>query len=114
MIAYRQNPTTVVRRVAVFDQSPAPVLKTTTTYYRYDWIKAEQVALSGRVPPPPQSAAKSFLQVKPTLDRIVALTREGNLAELRRLKISAYNSRQELLIRYRDLCIKALSRSPIR
>jgi hypothetical protein len=112
MLSYRYNaPSVYTPRVAVIDTTP-PVDKRNL----YDWEAAKSIAERGIIPAAPRFPATNSAppSYQYALDTVVQNARAGNVKELKEMQFKLYNNRWRLIVRYRDLCVKALLRSPFK
>jgi len=112
MLAYRYNaPSAYTPRVAVYDPTP-PVDKRNL----YDWETARSIAERGIIPAAPRFPAttSALPRYQGALDIVVQKARAGEVKELKEMQFKLYNNRWRLIVRYRDLCVKALLRSPFK
>jgi hypothetical protein len=69
----------------------------------------EAAAREGKVPHTPDFSAATHERFRPKLAEVVALVKEGNLRGLKAFEIKANSSSPKAILRYRDLCVLALS-----
>lgn len=76
---------------------------------RYDWSGAEEKAAKGILPAAPDFSAPTHERFRPLLAEVVKAAKDGNLIELKKMKISPVSSSPKAVDKYRQICIKALT-----
>lgn len=79
---------------------------------KYDWEAAEALAASGKVPERPDFSAPTHKYYKTHLDAFYELAQKGDLNGIvkypKKFKTEPYCSSRTPMLRFRDLCVKAL------
>jgi hypothetical protein len=78
---------------------------------RYDWTGAEEKAEAGKIPPKPDFSAATHKPFLPLFEQITAALKASDPAKaLRAIEIKTTSSTPKAMDRYRNLCLKAVSR----
>ncbi len=89
---------------------PDPRYRSPAGRNEYDKSKAEEWVKAGKIPPPPDFSAPTHANYRRHLAEVVELARQSDLDGLRRLQqnIKPESSSRISIVRYLDLCIRAL------
>jgi hypothetical protein len=86
-----------------------PAKKKTVGKGRYDWAGAEEAALNGKVPSPPDFSAPTHKYYVPKLAEVVKMVKAADLKGLRGYKINGENTSPTAIKRYLACALVALT-----
>jgi hypothetical protein len=76
---------------------------------RFDWTGHEDAAKRGTMPPKLDFSADTHTRFRPTLAKIEAAAKAGDIKALKAIEINPVSSSPKAMIRWRDMCVTALA-----
>ena len=76
---------------------------------RFDWTGHEDAAKRGTIPPKLDFSADTHARFRPTLAKIEAAAKAGDIKALKAIEINPVSSSRKAMNRWRDMCVAALA-----